>query len=129
MPIEEQASPTAGEKAATLETAGIREAAVLETAGVRDADVLRTAGARDADALKTAGQRRINLIWEITQAIVAVSVAIGTMIICGSLILDKNKESDTAFLLLSNAFFMIITAYFQRTNHTRTGGITGKDER
>jgi len=76
-----------------------------------------------ADALKSAGQRRVNIIWEVTQALIAVVVSIGTLIIAGVLIMRGDSASSTAFLLLSNAFFMIVTAYFQRTNHTRVGGI------
>lgn len=113
---------------------GARHSAVgsqtaLRAAGERDAATLQTAGTREAAALATAGQRRINLIWETTQATVAVIVAAGTMYVAGALVLRGDGTSATAFLLLSNAFFMIITAYFQRTNHTRVGGISAKDER
>lgn len=82
--------------------------------------------------LVTADQRRINRIWEVTQAIIAVVVTIGTLAISAMLVLRENKESATAFLLLSNAFFMIVTSYFQRTNHTNMGGIppeNNKDHR
>lgn len=83
------------------------------------------------EELRTAGQRRINLIWEITQAIIAIAVTLGTLWIIGSLLLrDGSSDSrDTAFLLLSNAFFMIMTSYHTRTNHTKTGGISGRGER
>lgn len=73
--------------------------------------------------LTTHGQRRINLIWEITQAIIAVVVTLGTLAISAAMVLRGSDSSATAFLLLSNAFFMIVTSYFQRTNHTRTGGV------
>lgn len=80
--------------------------------------------------LRTSGQRRINLIWEVTQAIIAVIVATGTLYIAAVLVLRSDASAGTAFLLLSNAFFMIVTAYFQRTNHTRVGGPSGRsDER
>ena len=79
--------------------------------------------------LKTLGQRRINLLWERTQAIIAVIVTLGTLCIAGLLVVRGTEQATTAFLLLSNAFFMIVTAYFQRTNHTKTGGISGKDDR
>ena len=81
---------------------------------------------------KTAGQRRINVIWEVTQATIAVMVSIGTLYVVGMLVLREGSGSaSTALLLLSNAFFMIITSYFQRTNHTRTGGTgtTGNETR
>lgn len=78
----------------------------------------------------TAGQRRINILWEVTQAIIAIIVTAGTLYIAGTLVLRGEATSAaTAFLLLSNAFFMIVTSYFQRTNHTRVGGIPPKDQR
>lgn len=77
---------------------------------------------------QTAGQRRVNILWEVTQAIIAVAVTIGTLIIAGTLVLRGSTDSATAFLLLSNAFFMIVTSYFQRTNHTRVGGVGRPDQ-
>lgn len=79
----------------------------------------------------TASQRRVNLIWEYTQAIIAIIVTVGTLLIAGVLVLRGDGTSATAFLLLSNAFFMIVTSYFQRTNHTRVGGVqdSAKDHR
>lgn len=67
------------------------------------------------DDLVTAGQRRINLIWEITQAVIAVSItwAIVYMRI-------KGLESDGT---LTNAFFLIVSMYFIRTNHKLIGGV------
>lgn len=63
----------------------------------------------------TAGQRRVNIIWEITQALVAVSItwAIIYMRI-------KGIESDGT---LTNAFFLIVSMYFIRTNHSLIGGV------
>lgn len=84
----------------------------------------------DETILRTSGQRRINLVWEITQAIVTVMVVGATLFIAGSLALsdvESNNNRAAAFLLLSNGFFMIVTAYYQRTNHTRTGGVGGRD--
>jgi len=71
---------------------------------------------------KTEGQRKINLIWELTQAFVAVTVTLATLYTSISLAL-KDKASDASFLLLSNAFFLVIGFYFGRTNHQRIGGI------
>jgi hypothetical protein len=66
----------------------------------------------------TAGQRRVNLIWEITQALIAVSItwAIIYMRV-------HNIESDGT---LTNAFFLIVSMYFIRTNHSLIGGIGQK---
>lgn len=74
----------------------------------------------------TVGQRRINLIWETTQSIVAITVTAATLYVSGRLAL--NEKADTAaFLLLSNVFFLVLGQYFQRTNHTKVGGV-GKNE-
>jgi hypothetical protein len=73
---------------------------------------------------KTAGQRHINLIWEITQATIALSVTSMTLYTAAKLALLEPAQT-AAFLLLSNAFFLVIGFYFGRTNHSRTGGIGG----
>lgn len=75
--------------------------------------------AREAE-LKTEGQRRINLVWEVTQALMALSVT-GATIYCAAV----GKEST----LLGNAFTLIIALYFVRTNHTKIGGVGGTDSR
>ena len=54
------------------------------------------------------GSRRVNLVWEVTQAIIAISVTIA--IIFTSIRGISNQE-------LGNAFFLIIGFYFSRTNH------------
>lgn len=70
--------------------------------------------------LATKGQRRINLIWEVTQAIIAASVT-------GAFIRAEfggvNSEG------LSNAFTLIIAVYFVRMNHVKIGGVGGTDTR
>jgi hypothetical protein len=63
----------------------------------------------------TAGQRRINAIWEVTQAVVAIMIT-GAVIYCS--IASVNAP------ILDNAFFLIVSMYFVRTNHTLTGGTT-----
>ena len=68
------------------------------------------------------GQRRVNLIWEITQAIIAVAVTFTTLFSAARMALRGNT-GDAAFLLLSNAFFLVIGFYFGRTNHQRVGGV------
>lgn len=64
-----------------------------------------------------AGQRRINLIWEFTQGTVAVLITVA-IIYCSII----GKTSKT----LEDAFIMIITMYFVRTNHQFIGGIGAK---
>lgn len=73
---------------------------------------------------KTAGQRQINLLWELTQAIIALSVTTITLYTASQLAVLQSAET-ASFLLLSNAFFLVIGFYFGRTNHQRTGGIGG----
>lgn len=67
--------------------------------------------------LVVAGQRRINLIWEVTQAIIAVGITFASIYIAVYKI-----ESQ----LLSNAFFLIVGFYFSRTNHAAIGGTGAK---
>jgi len=77
-------------------------------------------------SLKSAGQRRVNILWEVTQALIALAVTIQTLRVSGNLAM-QDKSETAAFLLLSNAFFLVIGFYFGRTNHARTGGIGGGD--
>ena len=65
----------------------------------------------------TAGQRRINLIWEVTQAVIAI-------IITGAIIYDAINKIQSQEL--TNAFFLIVGFYFSRTNHAAIGGIGAK---
>lgn len=64
-----------------------------------------------------AGQRRINFIWEFTQGIIAISIT-GAQIYC-----SVNKISSPE---LTNAFFLIASIYFIRTNHSLIGGVGAK---
>lgn len=75
----------------------------------------------------TAGQRLINVIWETTQAIIAIMVTASTLYVAGALALKGEGES-AAFLLLSNVFFVVISTYIQRTNHKNTGGVKAGDQ-
>jgi Co/Zn/Cd efflux system component len=61
----------------------------------------------------TAGQRRVNLIWEFTQGLIAILITVA-VIYCA-----LNKIESQA---LSNAFFLIVSMYFVRTNHQLIGG-------
>lgn len=70
--------------------------------------------------LRTAGQRRVNIIWEVTQAIIAISVT-------GAVIYSALKGREST--LIGNAFTLIIAIYFVRMNHTKIGGIGGTDSR
>lgn len=65
--------------------------------------------------LYTAARRRVDLIWETTQAIIAVTVVLANL--GGAFILPVTNQ------LLANAFFLIVGFYFGRTNHARKGGL------
>lgn len=62
----------------------------------------------------SAGQRRVNLIWEYTQALVALSIT-GAEIYASLMGIESAQ--------LNNAFFLIVGFYFGRTNHARVGGV------
>ena len=63
--------------------------------------------------ITTAGQRKINLIWEYTQACIAVIIT-AAMVFCATTRLVNEQ--------ISNAFFLIVGFYFSRTNHAAIGG-------
>lgn len=67
------------------------------------------------------------MVWEFTQAFVAVAVTVATLYVSSILALG-NQALEGAFLLLSNSFFLVIGFYFGRTNHERTGGVGVKDD-
>jgi len=81
---------------------------------------------KDEESLITAGQRRINILWEVTQSIIAIAVTSTVLYVSAVLILQGKKEVGM-FLLLSNSFFLIIGFYFGRTNHQRVGGVGNKE--
>lgn len=74
--------------------------------------------------LTTAGQRKVNLIWEYTQAAIAVTVTIATMI-AGMYSMVKDAQIPT---IIAVAFGTVTGFYFSRTNHAAIGGIGPKPE-
>lgn len=66
------------------------------------------------------GQRRVNIIWELTQAVMAVLVT-------GAVIYNSTKGIESE--ILGNAFVLIIALYFVRTNHVKVGGVGGSDSK
>jgi hypothetical protein len=72
------------------------------------------------------GQRKINLIWESTQAAIAVVVVLCNMIVAThDGVYGRSREHP---VILSSSLFLIIGFYFSRTNHTAIGGIGRKDD-
>lgn len=73
----------------------------------------------EEEDIVTAGQRRVNLVWEVTQSVIAITVS-------SALIYVSIAKIDSD--VLKNAFFLIIGFYFSRTNHAAIGGIGKKPE-
>lgn len=77
--------------------------------------------------LRTAGQRRVNLIWEYSQASIALLIVFANilwvfaLLVAAMMGIDIPDKVLTAAVLLSNAFFLVIGFYFGRTNHARIG--------
>jgi hypothetical protein len=72
--------------------------------------------------LRTQGQRRINMIWEVTQSVIAlVTVGGGVWIMVhDSLAGGPRQQMPTT---LSSMIFLVLGFYFARTNHSATGGV------
>jgi hypothetical protein len=70
-----------------------------------------------------AGQRRINLIWEVTQAFIAIIVVLGNIIVGVFRGMELVKTDKEFPFILSSALFLVIGFYFSRTNHAAIGGI------
>lgn len=81
--------------------------------------------------LTKAGQRNINVMWERTQQIIAVIITLGSLHMCGWLIIYGTDSTlrSAAFIFITNLAFLVVGTYFQRTNHTKTGGVDGDDDR
>jgi len=78
-------------------------------------------------SLKTAGQRHINLIWEVTQSIIALlSVGAGVFIMIYHAMYTENETLNLP-TTLSSMIFLVLGFYFARTNHDRVGGVGTKD--
>jgi hypothetical protein len=94
------------------------DASEYERARQAEANVMSARAARQAETNVTAaraeGQRKINLIWELTQAVIALLVTATTLYASA---VEPNGG------LLSNGFFLVIGFYFGRTNHSRTGSV------
>lgn len=75
--------------------------------------------------LTTAGQRRVNLIWEYTQAFIAVVVILANMSVGVVFALRRIPAGDYPGVL-SSSLFLIVGFYFSRTNHQAIGGVGRK---
>jgi len=71
--------------------------------------------------IATANRVRTNLIWEHTQAAIAVVVSIAYII---AQLTGRGMTAEG----LANAFFLVIGFYFGRTNHARPSAAPGRRE-
>lgn len=65
--------------------------------------------------LRTAGQRRVNLIWEYTQAFIAI-------IVIGNFVFQSGREKAID-PFSAGIVGVVIGFYFGRTNHARIGDV------
>ena len=126
MPTNPPASKAPGPKIPVVEAPATVIAPKTESAPAQVGDVNIAPTTTAQDDLRTAGQRKINITWEYTQATIAIVVTVAVLGVAGWKVLKDPKDTE-AFLLLSNVFFMVITTYFTRTNHTRVGGVQKDD--
>ena len=90
----------------------------------QETDPSRPAVTTFQEDLTTAGQRRVNLIWERTQAAIALMVAFFTMA-AGLYSMASEKPIPT---IIAVAFGTVTGFYFSRTNHAAIGGVGSKPE-
>jgi formate/nitrite transporter FocA (FNT family) len=85
---------------------------------------------------KTASQRRVNIIWEVEQAIIAnvficTSAGIAVWMIYRGLQVPLEAQvlamATAAFIFLTNTVSTVVGFYFGRTNHEKSGGIGGDE--
>lgn len=71
--------------------------------------------------LTTAGQRKVNLIWEFTQAGLAMVVVMSNVSVALYMVTERIPFTEYP-PILSHSLFLIVGAYFSRTNHAAIGG-------
>lgn len=89
----------------------------------REASVAPTTTAQQD--MTTAGQRRINLIWEYTQAFIAIAVVLANLVTGVTFGIYRIPSGEYPFVL-SSSLFLIVGFYFSRTNHQAIGGVGQK---
>ena len=97
-----------------------------QTVAVRPADPPLPPSTTLQEDLTTAGQRRVNLIWEYTQAAIALLVILSNMIVgtYRGLVVEVGRAEYP--IILSSSLFLVIGFYFSRTNHAAIGGTGAK---
>lgn len=77
--------------------------------------------------ITTAGQRKVNLIWEYTQAIIAVML-VGAFVAVVLRIVFKGINGQEVPAVLAAVCGTVVGSYFQRTNHMNIGGTGHKPQ-
>lgn len=75
--------------------------------------------------LTFAGQRKVNLIWEFTQAGLALVVVASNVSVAIYMVVSRIPFTEYP-PILSHSLFLIVGAYFSRTNHAAIGGVGPK---
>ena len=101
----------------------------------QETDPSRPATTTFQQDLTTAGQRAINVVWETTQAKIALYVIVGTMVIDGGTILaavatghDLTAAVGLALGFVNSLATGVVSFYFSRTNHAAIGGVGHKPQ-
>ena len=85
---------------------------------------------------KTASQRRVNIIWEVEQALIAnvfitAAASIAVWMIYKGLQTPTDAQilamATAAFIFLTNTVSTVVGFYFGRTNHEKSGGVGGDE--
>jgi hypothetical protein len=105
----------------------------LRTITLSDGQQVASPTTTEEEDRGTAGQRAVNLLWENTQAKIAVAIVYVVLFVAGCLSLSgmvpsatdtQTSLAITAFMLLSSLSTLVIGFYYGRTNHTKVGGIS-----
>ena len=108
-----------------------------EVAGIGDKVPLSKsmpATTTEQEDMVTAGQRRVNILWEKTQRVIALSVVFATLMvnIFVTISVMAGMEIKVPQLVgvanLNSLANLIVGFYFARTNHSNIGGIGKKDQ-
>jgi protein-S-isoprenylcysteine O-methyltransferase Ste14 len=88
----------------------------------------------EQEDLTHAGQRKVNLIWERTQAFIAITVVLLSMlaafvvVVVGRMVghVASDASLASAWTILATAVGLVVGFYFSRTNHASIGGVGPK---
>jgi hypothetical protein len=87
------------------------------------AEIVKTQ--QEQATLTFAGQRKVNLIWEYTQAVIALAVVAANLAVLIKIGFETGPHAEMP-PSLSNTLFLVVGFYFSRTNHSAIGGVGPK---